>query len=241
MYFYASESVLKEKQLREIQMEKFEADQLRIKNELENSILREKELISHKERLQLEYAFLRAQINPHFLHNTLNVLFSQALDSSPSLPDNILKLSKLMRYAIESLENENGCVSIEKEVEHLKTLLEIHQLRVGKEQVISFEVNGGFQGQLLPPLSVITIVENAFKYGDLSDSAHPLKIVLSLTSTRVTFLCSNKKSSQSLIIPSNNIGMTNLRKRLDVVFKGRYNMNIIDDSKFFTFEMSIDQ
>ena len=81
-------------------------------NELENSKLKQQELKSQKDKLLLEYAFLRSQVNPHFLHNTLNVLFSQALEHSEELADNISKLSRIMRYSLESVEYESDKVFV---------------------------------------------------------------------------------------------------------------------------------
>lgn len=242
IYFYVKESFYKERKLREIQHEKSEVDKIRMQKELENAILRQNELNDQAEKLKLEHALLRAQINPHFLHNTLNVLFSQALvTSSPKLAENIMKLSRIMRYSMESLEYDSGCVSIEKELEHLKTLLEIHQLRFGEEQVVSYKVIGKLQGQMLPPLAIITIVENAFKYGDLTDEDYPLKIFVDLEPTEIYFKCFNKKNSHSLMVSSNSIGMTNLRKRLDAAFKNRYLIKLEDDDKFYNFELTIYQ
>ena len=241
IYFYVNESFRKERKLRQINQEKSDAEQLRIQKELEIAILRQKELNDQAEKLQLEHAFLRAQINPHFLHNTLNVLFSQAFDFSPKLADNILKLSRIMRYSMESLEYDKGCVSIEKELEQLKTLLEIHQLRFGEEQIVSYTVSGRLEGQILPPLSIITVVENAFKYGDLTDERYPLEIHVDLKPSEIYFSCHNKKNPHSLLVSSNSIGMTNLRKRLDAVFKDKYKMEISDEYNFYNFELTVYQ
>ena len=232
LYFYYREAINKELELRNVQKEK-------LQKVLENSVLKQQELQSQKEKIQYEYAFLRAQINPHFLHNTLNVLFSQAMDYSQELADNILKLSRIMRYSLESLEYESGKVSIQKELEHLQTLLEINNMRFGDSKTIEYSVDGQITGQMLPPLSIMTIVENAFKYGDLKDPSSPMQIRIVLKTNEIYFFCRNKKKKNNILLSSTNIGIANLSKRLDVTFKDMYEMKAYDELEFYTFELIV--
>ncbi len=194
-----------------------------------------------KEKMGYEYAFLRAQINPHFLYNTLNTFYSQALPHSEELAHNITKLAKLMRYSMEGATYESGVVPIENEIAHLSALLDINRLRFGKNKHVVFEIEGRQQGQQLPPLSIITVVENAFKYGNLSDPLHPLTIKIKLGPQQIYFYCHNRKRPPGDLkeISSNGIGETNLGKRLDVVFKNRYTIHTRDEADSYTFEMTI--
>ncbi|HRN71442.1 MAG TPA: histidine kinase, partial [Candidatus Woesebacteria bacterium] len=232
LYFQFRNAIKKERAFRLIERQNSE-------RELENAKLRETELKTQQEKLRFEYAFLRAQVNPHFLHNTLNVLFSQAMPYSTSLADNILKLSNLMRYSIESLEFESGKVSVQKELEHLQTLIDINNMRFANSKAIEYIVDGEVQGQTIPPLSMITIVENAFKYGDLKDPRHPLKIHITLAPRKIYFYCNNKKKKNNIQLSTHNIGITNLSKRLDIAFKDQYNMRTTDGEDFYTFELTI--
>jgi sensor histidine kinase YesM len=196
-------------------------------------------LTTEKAKLQYEYAFLRSQINPHFLHNTLNTLFSQALKLSPVLAENILKLSSLMRYSMEALEFESGKVSVKKELDHLQTLVDVYQLRFEGMAPILFEVEGDLNNQMVPPLSFITIAENAFKYGDLSSTTSPVVLRVVLQSEEVYFTATNKINENPLAVSSSNIGMSNLAKRLDISFKNKYSMsNRMEDGHYF-FELRI--
>jgi len=239
LYYYFTETINKKKQLIILREEKLLIEQQKIQKELENSLLIQNELNVQKEKLQYEYAFLRAQINPHFLHNTLNVLFSQALNYSPELADNIQKLSKLMRYSLESFEYESGKVYLKKELEHLQTLLEIHNIRFAGSTSIKYEIMGELTEQMVPPLSIMTIVENAFKYGNLKDPLHPLVIKLVLKNNEVYLNCSNKKKKNNLSLNSTNIGLSNLGKRLDVAFKDKYEMKVSDLDDIYVFELRI--
>jgi len=232
LYFHITESFKNERELRKLQEEK-------LRNELENSILKQQELKSQKDKLMLEYAFLRSQVNPHFLHNTLNVLFSQALEHSQDLADNISKLSRIMRYSLESVEYDSDKVFVQKELDNLHLLIEINNIRFAYSKVIEYVIEGEVTDQMLPPLSMITVVENAFKYGDLKDANNPLRIRVQLKPGQVYFFCKNKVRKNNLEISSHNIGMANLCKRLDVAFKGKYSMNASDDKDFYTFELTV--
>lgn len=239
LFFFIQKSIKEEQELRKVQHEKFTLEQANKQQELETALLKQNELKSQQEKLQYEYAFLRAQINPHFLYNTLNVLFSQALSCSQSLADNILKLSDMMRYSLESLEYESGKVSVQKELEHLQTLIDINNIRFSNSKMVDYKVKGAINGQMLPPLSMITIVENAFKYGELKDLRHPLTIEVTLQPNKIYFFCRNKKKKNNFAISSNNIGISNLSRRLDVAFKDKYDMKTIEDDDFYTFELTI--
>ena len=232
LYFVVNGSFKKERALRALQEEKYI-------RELENSKLKQNELSAQKEKLQIEYAFLRAQVNPHFLHNALNTLYCQAQEYSDILASNIVKLSNMMRYSFENIEQETDLVNIEKEVQNLNRLIEINSVRFDNEELVDFRIEGEMENQLLPPLSLITIVENAFKYGDLTDAEYPLIIRLRLEPGYIYFSCKNKKQGKAQSDTSNNIGITNLRKRLEVLFENNYTINSISENDFFTLELTI--
>lgn len=239
LYFYVRQHLKKEKLINFLQQEKLQLEKQKMQNDLENAILKQQELKSQQEKLQFEYAFLRAQINPHFLHNTLNVLFSQALSVSPDLADNILKLSSIMRYSLENLEQENGQVPIKKELDQIQTLIDINNLRFGNSKTIVYQVKGELNGQTVPPLSLITVVENAFKYGDLKDAEHPLEILVSLNPGEMHFYCKNKTRKNGVQFSSMKIGLTNLSKRLDIAFKNKYEMKAVEEKEFYIFELTL--
>jgi sensor histidine kinase YesM len=232
LYIYVRQSFKKEREMRLLQQEKS-------RKELENAILKQQEFQAQQEKLQFEHAFLRSQINPHFLHNTLNTLFSEAMDYSPELAENILKLSSIMRYSLEALEFESGKVLVKKELEHLQTLIDINNLRFGKSKPVEYSVEGELDDQMVPPLSFITIVENAFKYGDLKDPANPLMIRIVLQSDNVYFYCRNKIRKSDMQLSSSHIGITNLEKRLDVAFKDKYQMNAKKQDNLYIFELTV--
>lgn len=188
---------------------------------------------------QSEAALLRAQIQPHFLYNTLNVFYAQTQPLSLALADNIHKLSRIMRYSMEQVELNNETVLLSQELRQLQLLIDINQLRFSQRLSIIYEVNGNIEDQTIPPLSLITLVENAFKHGDLKDCAIPLRIIVTLTLNQLHFYCSNKKRSRPVYGNSSGIGMENLKKRLDYSFKNRYKLSIHDEASIYSVSLTI--
>lgn len=239
LYVYADKSIKKERELRRTHELKSRIEQEKIQKELENSLLKQQELKVQTEKAQFEYAYLQSQINPHFLFNTLNVLFSQAMRFSSDLAENISKLSDIMRYSIQTVEDKITAVPVQKELDHLQTLIEINQLRFGENYFVDYSIEGDVTTQLIPPLSMITIVENAFKYGDLKDPANPLSIRVLLAPGLLSFICRNKKRERATIPVSHKIGIRNIHHRLQSAFSNRYKTNVIDENGFYTFQLII--
>ena len=209
-YWYARESVRKQKQITELQRKNF---------------------IN-------EFNFLKLQINPHFLHNTLNALFAQSMPLSEHLANNIMKLSSMMRYSLQSIEAEDGRVLLKDELQHLHNLIDIHQLRYNNKLHISFEQSGTSVHQMIPALSLIIAVENAFKYGDLKNPAYPVKIFLKTELDSILFTCMNKKKKNTNEI-SFGLGLSNLKKRLDYICSGNYSLILKNENEFFYFELTL--
>lgn len=225
LFFIVEELLRKERKVLELEKEKhnLELQQLEIQ----------------KENLQYQYAFLRAQINPHFLYNTLNVLYSQALPISDDLANNIMKVSDLMRYSLDNIEMENMSIPVHKEIEHLDIFLSIYKLRYSNQIYINKSVKGEDKHHYVPPLSFITIVENAFKYGVISDIENPMLIDIIFEENTLLFICKNKKRKKISNVVSHNIGLSNLEKRLNFAFENKYQIDINNTEDFYTFNLKI--
>ncbi len=232
LYFVIRGFFNKERALRELQEEKYV-------RELENAKLKEQELKAQKEKLQIEYAFLRAQVNPHFLQNTLNTLYSQAQEHSEALAANISNLSNMMRYSFENIDQETDLVPVEKELKNLSRLIEINRVRYEGNEAVDFKMEGEIEDQMLPPLSLITIVENAFKYGDLTDRKHPLMIRIRLQPDHIFFFCRNKIQPRELNDTSHNVGLANLKRRLEVLYEDKHSIVTHNTKGFYTIELTI--
>lgn len=190
--------------------------------------------------LQANYNFLKAQINPHFLHNTLNFFYAKSLPLSEELSDGILTLSQIMRYALSKDNAIDGKVLLKDEIEHLRNVIKINQLRFSNNLNVNFEVHGIVGEVMMIPFVLITIVENAFKHGDLKNPEYPIEINLTVEDDVLTFICKNKKKTGPKEL-STGIGLDNTKKRLDMVYRNRYSINIIDEAEFYTTELIINK
>ena len=182
--------------------------------------------LTEKSLLEAEVAFLKSQINPHFLFNALNFLYAQVYPLSEDAARSILLLSTIMRYALKET-GENGKVMLEEEVHHLQNYITINQLRFSNRLQIQFEVEGCCEFLMILPLVLITFVENCFKHGELFDPAHPVLLRLTMRDNALEFFTHNRKRAGP-IEHSTGIGLENTRRRLEAVYPGRFELRLID-------------
>jgi LytS/YehU family sensor histidine kinase len=203
-----------------------------------NKVLEEQKMQLEVEKSQANLNFLKAQINPHFLHNTLNFLYAKSLPYSEELSEGILTLSDIMRYALGPAARD-GMVALKDEIEHVRNVIKINQLRFSNNLSVRFDVNGVVNGTTTIPFLLITIVENAFKHGDLKSNEHPIEIrVDMLSGGRMHFFCRNKKKSGPKEI-STGIGLDNIRNQLDLTYSSNYTLIIKDEADFYTTDLTI--
>jgi sensor histidine kinase YesM len=201
-------------------------------------VLEEQKLQLEVEKSAANFNFLKAQINPHFLHNTLNFLYAKSLPYSPELSEGILTLSDIMRYALSEGNARDGQAPLKDEIEHVRNVIKINQLRFSNNLNVQFEVDGVVNGATIIPFVLITLVENAFKHGDLKSIEHPIQIKLNIDSSRMYFYCCNKKKMGNKEL-STGIGLDNIKKRLDLAYGKNYSLNIKDETDFYTTELTI--
>ena len=201
---------------------------------------KEEKLQLAKERLFYEYSFLQAQINPHFLFNALNFFYSRTLPFSKDVSGGIMKLSEIMRYALENHQDPEGKVALTREINHLRNVIDINQLRFSNTLNIQFTIQGDPEPCKIIPLALITLVENAFKHGDLTNTDHPMVVNLCVSQEekRLCFKVWNKKNEGPVEF-SYGIGMKNMRNRLQWAYANKYELNIIDEDNFYTAELLI--
>lgn len=190
------------------------------------------------EKSQANFNFLKAQINPHFLHNTLNFLYAKSLPYSAELSEGILTLSDIMRYALSEGNAKDGKAPLKDEIEHVRNVIKINQLRFSHNLKVDFEVQGVVNGATIIPFVLITLVENAFKHGDLKSTEHPIQVLLKIDGDKLYFMCRNKKKTGPKEL-STGIGLDNIRKRLDLAYGNNYRFHIKDDAEFYTTELTI--
>jgi len=189
---------------------------------------------------QANFNFLKAQINPHFLHNTLNFLYAKSLPYSEELSEGILTLSDIMRYALSKGNQKDGKAPLIDEIEHVDNVIKISQLRYSNRLKVNFEVSGEVNGKVIVPFVLITLVENAFMHGDLKNQDYPIDIKLDVKGNKLYFYCRNKKRSGPKQL-STGIGLDNIKKRLDLAYGDQYKFTVKDEPEFYTTELNIDK
>ncbi len=191
--------------------------------------------------LQSELKFLKSQINPHFLFNTLNSLYALTLKKSDQAPEIVLKLSEMMRYMLyECNERE---VSLSKEINYLKNYLELEKIRQGKKMDINFIMEGEVEGQKIAPLMFIPFIENSFKHGISNQlTAGYVNIYLEIEKQKVNIIIENSKTTSMPAAggkKSGGIGLVNVRRRLDLLYPNLHELTIKEDPNTYTVKLCI--
>ena len=175
---------------------------------------------------QAELKFLKQQINPHFLFNSLNNLYALSLKKDERTPEVILKLSEILRYLLYEAGAER--VGLDREIEYLKNYLDIEKLRFGDRVDIRLTCSGNFEHAEIEPMLLLPFVENAFKHGPGKSSAHGfIYVAAELTNDEFFFTVRNNVQPQNKVYTSvtGGIGNENVRKRLNILYPSRYELN----------------
>lgn len=194
-----------------------------------------------QEKLQTELEFLKGQINPHFMFNTLNNLYAEARKHEDRTVSNgIAKLSHMMRYMIYDSNVEK--VSLDKEIQYIRSYIELQKLRVsvGDPFEITLEAEGVDMSAKLAPILFIPFVENAFKYGMNPNKPSYIRIRISSDRGRLHFHIVNTKTNILSVESASGIGLTNVRRRLSLLYPGRHELIIKDEEEIFTVDLILD-
>lgn len=189
------------------------------------------------ERREMELQFLKSQLNPHFLFNSLNNIYSLAYQKSDKTADAIMKLSEIMRYMI--YESNTPTVALSKEVDYLTSYIELQKIRFKDGAYIELTLNGEIDNQKIVPLMLISFVENAFKHGVVTDPAEPVKINIIANQKILHFSVVNKKNQQNKDAQG-GVGLTNVERRLQLVYPDRYKLDVVNSATHYTCELMID-
>lgn len=187
-------------------------------------------------KTKAELSFLRSQVNPHFLFNTLSFLHTQAFTVDKELAANILKLSDILRYAIQNDQVKKR--SLEEEVELLKNYIALLEKRFENRCFYTFNINGAPLDQQIEPFLLIPFVENAFKHGHYINPETPIKIQLDIMPGELVFSCSNHIKRQQKD-QSTGIGLVNTRKRLSLLYPDQHQLQVREDQYIFQVQLSL--
>jgi sensor histidine kinase YesM len=182
------------------------------------------------EKTEAELKFLKAQLHPHFLFNTLNNLYALTLEKSDEASEVVLKLSDLLDYVLYECNAE--LVPIEKEIKQLENYIELEKLRYGKRLDVAFEYSGKLSEYTIPPMLLMTLLENSFKHGVAKsmDKAW-IKMRLQLSKDELNFEISNsiEKVKEEKVGESGGIGLSNLKNRLALMYRNGFDLKIHED------------
>jgi two-component system, LytTR family, sensor kinase len=211
----------------------------RIRLEKDKQILSNKLLMLEKMRIETELKFLQAQINPHFLFNTFNFLYAEAIKTSPKLADSVMSLTVMMRHIIEL--SHDKLIPLNKEIDYIKNYIKIQQYRFDTQLNLTFEIQGEDLARFykVPPLVFISIIENCFKYGDFSDTDTPAIIEFDITHDQVRFFTYNLKRKHFTQQYSSGIGVKNISAQLKHIFGERHSLKIKDEPNDYSIEIII--
>jgi hypothetical protein len=189
--------------------------------------------------VQAELSFLKSQIHPHFLFNSLNNIYYLALSKDDKAPETILSLSEFLRFV--TTESNQSRIPIEKEIRMLEKYIHLQRLRASEKFEFKFRATGRFRDCTIMPLTFVQFVENAFKYGISSHTHCFIHISVALENGRLTFSCDNSivaalKDRHS----STGTGLENIRKRLKLAYPGNHSLVIKADSQAFHVKLRID-
>ncbi|WP_019976113.1 sensor histidine kinase [Empedobacter brevis] len=185
-----------------------------------------------------EIAYLRAQINPHFLFNTLNNIYALTLQKSDAASDAVMKLSKMMRFVVSDSSKEQ--VPLQQDLDYIKNYLQLQKLRLTNENSIVFEVMGNPSALRISPLLLINFIENAFKYGVIDQENVPIVISISIEQKTVVLRVKNTISKEiDKETVKSEIGLKNTRKRLDYMYANRYQLTMKETETEFFVELKI--
>ncbi|MCK4663216.1 MAG: histidine kinase [Bacteroidales bacterium] len=173
-----------------------------------------------------EIALLRNQINPHFLFNTLNNIDSLIMDNQEQASDSIIKLSEIMRYML--YDSNTQYVPLSKEINYLKSYISLQKIRLKDTDYVKMEIKGDHKNKLIAPMLLVPFVENAFKHGSKKVISPGVSITLTTGKNFLEFIVINYTSESDLTSKdvTKGIGMNNVRRRLELIYKNQYHLDI---------------
>lgn len=185
-----------------------------------------------QERTEMELKFLKSQINPHVLFNNLNTIYSYSIEKPGKAPDLILRLSDNLKHVLYESNSEK--VSLSKEIQFIDNYIAFHKIRTEGLKQINYQTSTDKEHYKIAPLLLITIIENAFKHSTINSV---IDINISVKENILTCICKNNYNEKTVKSP-NAIGLKNLKKRLDLLYKNKYEL-VTDKTTVFKVSLSL--
>lgn len=201
----------------------------------------QKELLEkEKQKAEVELKALKAQINPHFFFNTLNSIYSMALDKDDRLPNTVLQLSDLMRYFL--YKSKDNFIPLEKELTAVNDYIALQKLRSDAQLDIETKMSGEIGDQQIAPLLLITFLENAFKHGAKGRSENTfIRLDIKVEKNKLNFVVENNKGIIDEVNTGeyNGLGLENVKRQLELLYPGKHLLNIKDRPDRFSVALQL--
>ena len=190
------------------------------------------------EKLTTELSFLKSQINPHFLFNTLNNIYSLALIKSDATADSVFKLSSIMRYVLN--ETKHDSVALDKEIQFIRDYIELQKIRLTDKVTIQFSAEGETVEKQIAPLILIPFVENAFKYGISTKEISLILFQLKADKNTIDFSSENNiVSGEKEKNEQTGIGLKNTKRRLELLYPGKHTLVVNKENNRFIVHLTL--
>jgi len=187
--------------------------------------------------LYTELQFLKAQMSPHFLFNSINNIYSLVLLKSNKAPEALMRLSGLLRYSLYDCHDK---VSLQQEIEAIESYIELFKLKYEEDVLLDFINNVEMTDYQIEPLLYIPLLENALKYSGIGNNPSSfVQLKLTIDNDKLIFRVVNSKGNYNKLQEASGIGLNNIKKRLENIYKGRYTFNIIDGENNFDVTLKI--
>jgi LytS/YehU family sensor histidine kinase len=194
--------------------------------------------VSEKEKLRAELSYFKAQINPHFLFNSLNTIYSLAIRQAGNTAEAVVKLSGMMRFVISDASQDY--VSLEKEVAYVTDYIEFQKIRYGLTVRLEYEVENIQPGEVIAPLLLMPFIENAFKFGINPEEESLIRIDVRLRDSELHLHVFNRKVGHAAEPGiSGGIGISNARHRLNLIYPEKHQLIIEESDADFKVDLFI--
>lgn len=194
--------------------------------------------LTEEEKLNTQLSYLKGQINPHFLFNTLNSIYYLSIEKSEKTPDAIIRLSNMMRFVIS--EANDDYVSLTKEISYVTNFIELQKLRLGNTATLFYKITGTTVEKKIAPLILIPFIENAFKHGVNPEENSSISINIEINDRDLQLRVENKKVKKNKYQVKSGLGVPNARKRLDLLYPHKHELTITDSPTDYVVHLLID-
>jgi two-component system, LytTR family, sensor kinase len=194
-----------------------------------------------KEKLEAELKFLKSQIHPHFLFNTLNNLYALTLKKSDKAPEMVIQLSNLLEYTLYSGKETE--VGLNEEIKQLRGYMDLEKMRFGKRLKVNTEIDGNVDGLKIAPLLLLPFVENSFKHGASNDLKSPfidLKVIVKDNLLKFSISNSNTGDPGKSEGYKEGIGLKNVKRRLELLYPRKHSLEIIQKQDIFDVNLTLE-